>query len=75
MQTPGLRNIPSVSELLEAPALKGLVNRLSHNAVVTQVRGMLDEVRQELQTSANEKSLPQVGDLAERIARRILQGE
>lgn len=75
MQTPGLRNIPSVSELLEAPALKGLVNRLSHNAVVMQVRGVLDELRQELQTSANEKSLPQVGDLAERIARRILQGE
>lgn len=70
-----LRHIPSVNELLEAPALKGLVERVSRSAVVAQVRGVLDEVRIELQNSAAERSLPQISDLAERIARRILQGE
>ena len=53
-----LRNIPSVNELLESPRLKGLVDRLSHNAVVSTVRAVLDETRQEVQTAASERSIP-----------------
>ncbi len=70
-----LRNLPSVSELLESPQLKSLSDRLSRNVVVSGVRSFLDEVRGELQMAASERSLPHVGELAERIARRILQGE
>lgn len=70
-----LRNLPSVNELLESPPLRNLVGRLSHNVVVTKARSVLDELRSELKTAASESSLPNVGDLAERIARRILEGE
>jgi len=70
-----LRNLPSVSELLESPPLKALVNRLSHNVVVSTIRAVLDETRVEVQTVAAEKTLPNVGDLAERIARRVMESE
>jgi L-seryl-tRNA(Ser) seleniumtransferase len=70
-----LRNLPSVNELLESPPLRNLVGKLSHNVVVTRARGVLDELRNELRTTVGDVSLPNVGDLAERIARRILEGE
>jgi L-seryl-tRNA(Ser) seleniumtransferase len=70
-----LRSLPSVHELLESPTLRSLVDRISHNAVVSTVRTVLDEVRHEVQTAASERSLPSAGDLVERIARRIVEGE
>ncbi len=70
-----LRNIPSVSELLESPSLKSLVDRLSHNTVVNTVRTVLDEMRSEVQTAVGEKTLPNVAELAERIARRVMEAE
>jgi L-seryl-tRNA(Ser) seleniumtransferase len=70
-----LRNIPSVSELLESPPLKNLVSRISHNAVVNTVRTVLDEMRGEVQTAVGEMSLPNVSELAERIARRVMESE
>ena len=70
-----LRNIPSVSELLESPPLKGLVSRISHNAVVNTVRTVLDEMRGEVQTAVGEMTLPNVSELAERIARRVMETE
>lgn len=68
-----LRSIPSVNELLENPVVKGLVDRISQSAVVNSVRTVLDEVRLELQTSAAEHTLPSVSELADRIARRVLE--
>ncbi len=70
-----LRNIPSVNELLDSPPLKKLVEKISHNVVVSTVRTVLDETRNEVQTAASERALPSVTDLAERIARRIAEGE
>ena len=70
-----LRSIPSVNELLESPTLKGLVDRISHSSVVGSVRAVLDEVRQEFQTATADRSLPSMSELADRIARRILEGE
>jgi len=70
-----LRNIPSVNELLENPALKTLVDRVSHNAVVMSVRSVLDEIRGEFQDAAAEGTFPSVAELAERVAGRVLQGE
>lgn len=70
-----LRNIPSVSELLESPPLKGLVDKVSHNVVVSRVRTILDDLRHDVQHAAAEIPLPSVSELAERIARRIQQEE
>ena len=41
-----LRHLPSVNELLTAPSVKVLVDRASHNTVVTAARRVLDDVRQ-----------------------------
>lgn len=75
MPTNVLRNLPSVSELLESPPLKGLVEKVSHNVVVSRVRTVLDDLRQEVQHAAAERTLPTVSELAEKIARRIQQDE
>ena len=70
-----LRNLPSVSELLENPQLKQLVDRVSHNVVVDGARSFLDDMRGEVQRATSEGNIPPVTEIAERIARRILQGE
>ncbi len=70
-----LRNLPSIHELLESPALKTLLDRISQNAVVATVRTVLDEVRHEVQTAASDRTLPSASDLADRIARRIVEGQ
>ena len=76
MKTPELlRKIPSVTELIESPQLQPLVSRVSHNVVVDGVRTFLDDMRREVQNKAADLNIPPVSELAERIARRILQGE
>jgi len=70
-----MRNIPSVNELLESPPLRGLLDRINRSAVLATVRTVLDEVRSEVQNAAVEKTLPSVSDLAERIARRVMEAE
>ncbi len=70
-----LRKIPSVSELLDSEPLKKMVDKISHNAVVSTVRTVLDETRQELQNAASEWTMPSATDLAERIAQRIAEDD
>jgi len=68
-----LRNIPSIHELLENPALKALAERLHPGAVLSTMRVVLDEVAAEVHSAATEKALPSVSELAERISRRVLE--
>lgn len=70
-----LRSIPSVNELLEYPAVRKIVDRVSHNTVVSTVRTVLDEVRNEVQNAASEMTLPSVSELADRITRRVMEVE
>src|SRR5262245_18770093 len=63
-----LRNIPSVSEVLESPPLKSLVNRFSSNVVVTRVRRFLDDMRVQVQAAAANVHVPAASELAQRIA-------
>lgn len=70
-----LRNIPSVGELLDSPPLRGLVDRVSHNVVVTGVRAFLDTLRRDMQSAAAEIRVPTVGELAEKIAEWIVQDD
>jgi L-seryl-tRNA(Ser) seleniumtransferase len=70
-----LRNLPSVGELLESQPLRTLIDKVSHNVVVSGVRTALDELRREVRTAADEVKLPDVRELAERIARRIAEAE
>ncbi|MCA9188781.1 MAG: L-seryl-tRNA(Sec) selenium transferase [Planctomycetales bacterium] len=62
------RNIPSVNELLESPPLRSLVDKVSHNVVVAEVRTFLDPMRADIQTATKDIHVPSAGELAERIA-------
>ncbi len=68
-----LRNIPSVSELLENPSLRSLVERINHSTLASTARTVLEELRCEVQTVASQRTLPDVSELAERIAKRIME--
>ncbi len=67
------KNIPSVNELLESPQLRGLVDKVSHTVVVSEVRSFLDALRGEIQTAAEEMNVPAPSELAERIAKWIVR--
>ncbi len=75
MVTNPLRKIPSVSELLENQVLRGMVDKVSHNVVVSRARVVLDDLRTELREAAADRTLPDVSELAERVARHVLEGE
>ena len=75
MTSPLLRNIPSVNELLESPQLKGLVNRVSRNVVVTGVRSFLGKLRDDVQQAAADLKVPTPSDLADHIAKWIMTEE
>ncbi|MBN1911167.1 MAG: L-seryl-tRNA(Sec) selenium transferase [Pirellulales bacterium] len=66
-----LKKIPSVSEILENPTVKGLVERMHPGAVLATARAVLDEVAAEVHAVATERTLPSMSELAERIARRM----
>ncbi len=70
-----LRNVPSVNDLLESPPLRRLRDNFSHNVVVGGVRTFLENLRREVQTATSEIKVPEVGDLAERIAQWIVRQE
>jgi len=74
MQNP-LRNIPSVNELLEDPRVAALVERVSHNVVVTGVRNFLDDLREEVQNATADIKVPTAAELADRIVDWIQKDE
>src|SRR5262245_11209717 len=63
-----LRNLPSVSELLESPPLKSLVDRVSRNVVVSRARQFLDDMRSQVQSAAASVHVPAPAELAQKIA-------
>ncbi len=70
-----LRNLPSVSDLLESSRLRPLIDRVSHSVVAGHIRQFLDELRDEIRKAADEFSPLSASDMAERISNRILSGE
>jgi L-seryl-tRNA(Ser) seleniumtransferase len=65
-----LNRIPSVSELLEKPPIRALVNRWNQSAVAGSVRNYLEQLRGDLQRRAAE--LPSIRELAERAAQYVV---
>ncbi len=62
------RNLPSVSQLLENPQLKQMVDSVNHNVVVDGVRSFLDDLREQVSNAAEDVSIPTANELAEKIA-------
>ena len=70
-----LRNIPSVTGLLEKAPLQQISNSLHRSVVVNHVRGFLDQLRSQVHTSRDQIPIPEANELAERIAAWILVEE
>ena len=62
------RNLPSVSQLLENPQLKQMVETVNHNVVVDGVRSFLDDLREQVSTATEDVQIPSPNELAEKIA-------
>ncbi len=64
------RNLPSVSQLMDSPQLKALVESASHNVVVNGVRSFLDKMRDQVSQAAASANIniPSAAELASRIA-------
>jgi L-seryl-tRNA(Ser) seleniumtransferase len=67
-----LKNLPSVSELLDKPPVRALVDKWNRGAVAGGVKSFLDELRNDLSRRAAEVTLPSIRELAERAARYIV---
>lgn len=67
-----LNRIPSVSDLLEKPQIRALVERWNRSVVAGGVKSFLDELGSDLQRRAAEANLPSIRDLAERAARYVV---
>ncbi len=64
------RHLPSVSQLMDSPPLKSLVESASHNVVVDGVRSFLDKMREQVSqaSAAANINIPTAAELAAKIA-------
>jgi L-seryl-tRNA(Ser) seleniumtransferase len=69
---PHLPQLPSISELLEHPRVKGVVARINRSTLAQRATGFLEELRGSLVQRAGKVEVPSVAQLAERLARRLL---
>ena len=65
------RNLPSVNQLLEMPALQAAAAEHAHERVATAVRVELDATREHLKTAAAGEGLIDRDALAARVAQRL----
>lgn len=72
MENP-FRALPSVSQLLDSPPLKKLIQNVNHNVVADGVRSFLDNLRQQMSSAAEKFELPTSSELAEKIASWLQQ--
>lgn len=66
--------LPSVSDLLEAAPLKGLLERVGTHRVVAETTQFLDRMRHEAQSVAQQAFSASPQELASRVARWIMSG-
>lgn len=62
------RNIPSVNQLLESPQLKKIVENVNHQFVADGVRTFIDELKDKINTAADEIEIPSPTEMADKIA-------
>jgi L-seryl-tRNA(Ser) seleniumtransferase len=63
--------LPSVNDLLESAPLKGVIDRVGRNRVVSETARFLDRVRLQAQSAAQQAFQFTTQDLAQRVARWI----
>lgn len=64
--------LPSVSDLLENPRIKALVDKAQETEVANGVRQFVERMRTEVSRRALDAPIPSIGELADRAVRYIL---
>lgn len=67
-----LNRLPTVSDLLENPRIKGLVDRVQELEITSGVKQFVERMRREVSRRALDAPIPSIGELADRAARFIL---
>lgn len=69
---PLLPKLPSLSELLEHPSVRRVVERVNQTTIAKRSAGFIEELRTNLHRRTERGVVPSIHDLAERLARRLL---
>lgn len=64
--------LPSLSELLGHPTVAQVVKRVNQTTIAQRAAGFLDELQTSLRHRIDQGNIPSLGQLAERLARRLL---
>lgn len=67
-----LSKLPSLGELLSHPTVARVVTRVNQTTVAQRATGFLEELQTNIRQRADWGNIPSVGQLAERLARRLL---
>ncbi len=64
--------LPSLSELLGHPTVAQVVKRVNQTTIAQRAAGFLEELQANLRQRIDQGNVPSLGQLAERLARRLL---
>ena len=64
--------LPSLSELLGHPTVAQVVKRVNQTTIAQRAAGFLEELQTNLRQRIDQGNVPSLGQLAERLARRLL---
>ena len=68
-----LPKLPSLGELLKHPTVERLVNQVNQTTIAQRATGFLEEIRANLPQPSIQGFVPSIHQLAERLARRLLE--
>ena len=71
MPKPGKFSIFSINELLASPRLRPVIERLHPASVLSTVKGVYEDVSEEMFSAATERRIPDLADLTEKILARL----
>ena len=71
MPKPGKFSIFSINELLASPRLRPVIERLHPASVLSTVKGVYEDVSEEMLSAATERRIPDLADLTEKILARL----
>lgn len=64
--------LPSLGELLQHPTVEKVVERVNQSTIAQRAAGFLTELQTSLRDKADQDIVPSLGQLAERLAQRLL---
>jgi len=71
MTNPQKSYLPSISDILSSPTIRGLAHHLRPAAIYATAMSVLNDVATEVKNAADERRMPDIAELAEKIVARL----